>query len=707
MVAALLVKATLVMAVAAGVNAVIGRRLSAATRHLAWVSVVAVLLLPAAAMVLPHWQVDVPGPDAPAIAEHAVPVNTPAAVDPVASNHPSPALHPNQEAGPLLSGAPLSRAPWPGMTWSRVVFGGYLAGLVLLLLRLVADWLQARRIVAGASEITDGRWTSLLGESSTRVRLLRTTAITMPMAVHAGGPAILIPAAADGWSADRRRAVLRHELAHVVRRDCATQALTALASALYWPHPGVWWIARRIRAERELACDDRVLAGGTDAREYAEHLLEIAYATGRPAGPRLAVAMASRSQLEGRMLAVLDAARNRTTPAVRSCAIGLGLFLALTGGLATLDARVVPGIPETAAAPGLAAPVQASSRREGPITGTGTWAVRSGDTNRVQVTFGDGVRHTYGTTMPLPANAGVAQLLSGPGGTVQFTIRRDAGTFSFDGVVRSGAGGGTVTFTPDASFAARLAQRGLARPTEAEVQVLALEDVGVAYLDELQGLGYARPDLPLLMRAAEHGVDRRYLRGMADAGYKLGTLDTLIGLRDHGVDPEYIRMLARQGLQGLPPQELQRARDHGVSPDYIAALSQLGYRNLSITDLVQLRDHGVDPSYIRELETLGLRSLSRDDLIQLRNHGVDPAYVRAFRALGYTRLSVADLVTLRNAGVSPERADEANRRGGTRLSVDDLRRLANRGWRMSWLLDPHPAVPDREHLVPHSDTWRA
>jgi len=79
-----------------------------------------------------------------------------------------------------------------------------------------------------------------------------------------------------------------------------------VACALYWPHPGVWMVARRLRIERELACDDRVLTAGTQPRDYAGHLLEIAYSLGGGRAPALAVTMARPRQLEGRMLAVLD-----------------------------------------------------------------------------------------------------------------------------------------------------------------------------------------------------------------------------------------------------------------------------------------------------------------------------------------------------------------------------------------------------------------
>ena len=162
------------------------------------------------------------------------------------------------------------------------------------------------------------------------VRLLRAAGDTMPMAAGVRHACIVLPAAADTWPDDRRRAVLLHELAHVERHDCLTQTLAAIACAAYWVHPGVWWIARRLRAERELACDDRVLSAGENGRDYAGHLLELAYTLGHTAAPAVAVTMARPRELEGRILAVLDAARNRAIPALRSRFVGLVVLVALT-----------------------------------------------------------------------------------------------------------------------------------------------------------------------------------------------------------------------------------------------------------------------------------------------------------------------------------------------------------------------------------------
>jgi len=66
--------------------------------------------------------------------------------------------------------------------------------------------------------------------------------------------------------------VLRHELAHVSRRDDWANLIQQAVQALPLFHPSIWWISRRLLLEREIACDDRVLQLG-DARAIMRLLL--------------------------------------------------------------------------------------------------------------------------------------------------------------------------------------------------------------------------------------------------------------------------------------------------------------------------------------------------------------------------------------------------------------------------------------------------
>jgi beta-lactamase regulating signal transducer with metallopeptidase domain len=79
------------------------------------------------------------------------------------------------------------------------------------------------------------------------------------------------------------RQVLLHELAHVRRRDLLWGWLPEVARLVWWFNPVAWWVAARVRLERELACDQLVLAhGGASAADYAETLVRVVSQSSAP-----------------------------------------------------------------------------------------------------------------------------------------------------------------------------------------------------------------------------------------------------------------------------------------------------------------------------------------------------------------------------------------------------------------------------------------
>jgi beta-lactamase regulating signal transducer with metallopeptidase domain len=136
-------------------------------------------------------------------------------------------------------------------------------------------------------------------------------------------PTIVLPSAASGWHPARLRTVLLHELAHVRRHDCRTQALAQLACAVYWFNPLVWIAARGLRRTREGACDDYVLTCGVAPHQYAADLLDIARARQQRLEAGAVLAMGRSGDLEDRLLAIVASGRARVprssllTPAKR------------------------------------------------------------------------------------------------------------------------------------------------------------------------------------------------------------------------------------------------------------------------------------------------------------------------------------------------------------------------------------------------------
>lgn len=328
--AGLVLKTTLVL-LTAGAASFALRRASAAARHLAWsCAVVAVLLLPLAAGTLPSWRVTapialpvavMPAADRPA-AQPAASLAGPAAADAskadgvwsVASPVAAPASGAAVAGDPVL--ATRSEPALPPGSWLLIVWA---AGAALVLGRCALGWWGVARLERRARPLAEPDFDELLRdlawmlEVRRPVRLLRSAEVAMPLTWGTLRPVVVVPADAGEWSAERRRVVLAHELAHVRRLDCLTQTLAQLACALHWFNPLVWYAARRLRIERENACDDAVLALGTSGADYAGHLLEVArrFRPGVRLAGAAAIPMARPSQLEGRLLAVLDPLRPR------------------------------------------------------------------------------------------------------------------------------------------------------------------------------------------------------------------------------------------------------------------------------------------------------------------------------------------------------------------------------------------------------------
>ncbi|MGH9410329.1 MAG: HEAT repeat domain-containing protein, partial [Vicinamibacterales bacterium] len=312
----LTLKASAVLSVTA-VAACGMRRASAASRHLVWtVGLAGALAIPLVSISVPQWRVPlVHISSATARLEPAAPQAsrddqaTLAAIPPVAQFHAAVAT---EDAAPIAA-ARKANSSW--VVDTRLLMLVWLAGALLIVARLCVGfaavaWMTRRtRRATGAPWLADALAIARQLEL-TNVRFLRGRAASMPMACGILRPAVLMPADADGWPPERLRVVVLHELAHVKRRDCLTHAIAQLACALHWFNPLAWIAARRLRVERERACDDLVLRAGTRRTEYADQLLEIARVMQGGRFPAVlggaTLAMAHRSQLEGRLMAILD-----------------------------------------------------------------------------------------------------------------------------------------------------------------------------------------------------------------------------------------------------------------------------------------------------------------------------------------------------------------------------------------------------------------
>jgi beta-lactamase regulating signal transducer with metallopeptidase domain len=222
-------------------------------------------------------------------------------------------------------------------------------GTVANLLALLLGLLNLRRLMSACSPVQSGLWRDRADELGHRhglrvpVTILQSDDPALLVACGVLRPAIVLPAGAASWSDERVRIVLAHELAHVRRRDGAVQLAAELLRSLHWFNPLVWMACRRLRQESEYACDDAVLTGGTDASDYAFHLLAVArHARGLEQTWAAAPGITHPSTLERRIAAMLQPERSRR-PLTRRAAIAAAV--AATVVIIPLAAAgIAPGI---------------------------------------------------------------------------------------------------------------------------------------------------------------------------------------------------------------------------------------------------------------------------------------------------------------------------------------------------------------------------
>ncbi len=163
----------------------------------------------------------------------------------------------------------------------------WVTGAIYFLIRWRWNALRLSGLVRRAAVLTDSGWNaqvrSLSGnlEINRHVALLVSDEIEIPITTGIMFPKVVLSPDFGDWSAQRRSAILNHELAHIRRLDAFTQALAQVAAAFYWFHPLVWLMVQAMRAERERACDDQVLASGTKASDYAHELARHCFRTAR------------------------------------------------------------------------------------------------------------------------------------------------------------------------------------------------------------------------------------------------------------------------------------------------------------------------------------------------------------------------------------------------------------------------------------------
>ncbi|MSU22716.1 MAG: hypothetical protein EXS32_02720 [Opitutus sp.] len=243
---------------------------------------------------------------APAPAAPAASVPAPAAVAASAPLPADPALvstSPRSAARPLVAAKPF---PWPA-TLSLV----WLAGVVFLLARIIWIPLRLNAQLARHETATPPAVFEILEESKRLIGvnqvlpIIQSRAVESPALLGFIRPWLLLP---DGlvkkFTRQELRLVFLHELAHLKRRDIAVNWLATLVQILHWPNPLVWFAFARMRADRELACDELALsfARAEENKPYGHAIIILLEGFARPAAlPGLVGILEDKTQMQKRI----------------------------------------------------------------------------------------------------------------------------------------------------------------------------------------------------------------------------------------------------------------------------------------------------------------------------------------------------------------------------------------------------------------------
>ena len=266
---------------------------------------------------------------------------------------------------PLASQAfyPVSSRQMTSTTWplKNILWAIWMAGVAILFVRYAAAWAIGFRQVRQCELLDTARIDNIrvreLAEglnTSGQEILVHGCRGRMPMCFGVLKPTIFVSREFHQWESDKQESVLLHEAAHAHRHDGLTNFIAQLECALLWFHPLVWFLARLIRSESEMACDEWAISRGVDKVNYASSLFEVTVQTKKQNSISIASAsMADCSPLERRMHSILEfthrpGERNRYANAVSSSCllIAVGVLATIRLTAATPVGQIETAIPD-------------------------------------------------------------------------------------------------------------------------------------------------------------------------------------------------------------------------------------------------------------------------------------------------------------------------------------------------------------------------
>lgn len=450
----------------------------------------ALLVLPAATLLLPQWA---PLPAGWSF-EPAAPLVQTATMGGSAMD-PAPAATPVPVAADSAGSTPV------GFPWSDLGHILYLVPLALLSGVMALAVLRLFAMRGRAEILVERSWLTALAEAQRRMgfkhgtALLVSTELRSPISWGVLRPTIVLSPTAVAAS-DEAEAIIAHELAHVARLDWAKLIGARIACAVFWFNPLVWVLARESHQLREEAADDAVLMADIDGPDYATLLVGAARHDNQGALLAAHGVAPGKDSLKRRITRVLDGSLKRGPASASWMLMSLVILAGITAPLAAFSATAKPG-----AATDVRTLVVSPSAQTTVTTSASMVTTSDGQAGRAAA-----------TSKPLTAEQLVGMRAVGVTPEYVEKIRESGGSMNADDIISAKASG-----------------------------------IDPAYIRQMRGI-IPGADFDDLVGARHVGVDAAFARDMKSHFPDIG-IDDLVALKAVGVDRDFVAAMQRSGVK--------------------------------------------------------------------------------------------------------------------------------------------------------------
>jgi len=266
------------------------------------------------------------------------------------------------------------------------------------------------------------------------------------------------------------------------------------------------------------------------------------------------------------------------------------------------------------------------------------------------------------------------------GGTVKFTLAREAGNIECEGKFENGKGSGTFRFSPSQSFADAMKKRGFDFSVGREGREDTLDNrlftaatlnLTTAFVDDLKSANFGPLTVDDVFKARIFNITPQFMSEMKATGFPNLGMEELVKARIFKIDASYVRDLGSAGFKDLSFEDLVKASIFKVNADFARKVKAMGFDNESMESLVKMQTFKITPEFIKEVQDMGFKTSKLEDLVQMRIFNVTGAYIKELKDAGLANLTIDQLVKMRIFKIDGEAIRKAKSEN-VDLDVNDL-----------------------------------